>query len=109
MKKPKTNRYIERREFIKFTLSLAFSGVTLTLFPSYVTAERKTILEDILYFDGEKCNGCGKCVEKCPTIAISKLKDKTAVFFNKNNCIGCLLCIEVCENHAIESPVKPKE
>ena len=44
--------------------------------------------------DPEKCEGCGKCIERCQMKAIS-LKDNVA-FVNREKCIGCGLCVTGC-------------
>ncbi len=49
--------------------------------------------------DPEKCDGCGECVDECPTRAIS-IKDGKAVV-NEALCKGCGACGGVCPNKAI--------
>jgi Fe-S-cluster-containing hydrogenase component 2 len=41
------------------------------------------------------CNQCGKCIEVCPTQALSR--DKTGVVrLKKDLCVGCLSCVGFC-------------
>jgi len=41
------------------------------------------------------CNQCGKCIEVCPTLALSR--DKTGVVrLKKDLCVGCLSCVGFC-------------
>jgi ferredoxin-type protein NapH len=47
--------------------------------------------------DMGKCEGCGKCMEVCPT-AIEKPEE----IENCTDCIRCGRCIETCENGAIK-------
>ena len=49
--------------------------------------------------DAEKCVGCGKCANVCPTIAIEVL-DKKAVIEAKK-CLACQNCTGVCPEGAI--------
>lgn len=44
-----------------------------------------------------KCNGCGKCVQKCPVQAIDI---KTPRRTDKSLCIACAGCIKVCPQNA---------
>jgi NAD-dependent dihydropyrimidine dehydrogenase PreA subunit len=49
--------------------------------------------------DKEKCNGCGTCVEACPTEALSLKNDKVAV--DADTCIDCGVCIDECPVQAL--------
>ena len=53
----------------------------------------------IAEIDPEKCDGCGECVEECPTSAIS-IKDGKAVV-NEALCKGCGACGGMCPAKAI--------
>jgi len=52
--------------------------------------------------DGEKCTGCGLCVDVCPVEAISLENDKAKVDAEK--CVDCGQCVEECPNEAIKMP-----
>ena len=52
--------------------------------------------------DGEKCTGCGLCVDACPVEAISLENDKAKVDAGK--CVDCGQCVEECPNEAIRMP-----
>ena len=45
------------------------------------------------------CISCGKCVETCPSHALSFNKDNKVVW-NKDKCINCDTCINICPHHA---------
>jgi len=49
--------------------------------------------------DQEKCDGCGTCVEECPTTAIKMEDGKAAV--NKEECIDCNVCQDNCPSGAV--------
>ena len=48
--------------------------------------------------DKEKCDGCGKCIEICPSEAIIKKKGKAYVTIE---CVECGTCIPECPTGAI--------
>ena len=50
--------------------------------------------------DITKCTGCGKCVEACPTGAISFPEEK-APCIDKGLCITCGSCVDACEFEAL--------
>lgn len=52
-----------------------------------------------LMFLEKKCEGCARCVQKCPQGAIS-IKDGKA-YINRNRCICCGTCEEFCLNGAM--------
>ena len=49
---------------------------------------------------GEKCTGCGTCMNICPESAISIEKKKSVI--DRHACIGCFDCMHVCPEHAID-------
>jgi ferredoxin len=44
--------------------------------------------------DTTKCVGCGGCIDLCPVIAISMIKDVVTV--DEDTCTKCGICIKVC-------------
>ncbi len=50
--------------------------------------------------DKEKCDGCGECVEICPT-QVYELKKGKAMPANAQECIECCACVEACPQNAI--------
>ena len=52
------------------------------------------------YIDPEKCKGCGLCIKKCPTGAISGEK-KGVYSIDVEKCIKCGACFEVCNFNAV--------
>jgi ferredoxin len=49
--------------------------------------------------DMEKCNGCGTCVEACPTEALKTNDDKVKV--DADTCIDCGVCVDECPVQAL--------
>jgi NAD-dependent dihydropyrimidine dehydrogenase PreA subunit len=50
--------------------------------------------------DPDKCDGCGTCVEACPTEAIS-IGDDGKAKVNEDECAECESCVDECPNNAI--------
>ena len=51
------------------------------------------------WVDGEKCIGCGVCVEKCTVDAISMADEKARI--NMEECIHCGTCHSACPQEAV--------
>jgi NADH-quinone oxidoreductase subunit F len=49
----------------------------------------------------EKCPGCGKCVEPCPTKAIAFVAKKKPVILDQEKCIKCGTCYDICNLKAV--------
>jgi formate hydrogenlyase subunit 6/NADH:ubiquinone oxidoreductase subunit I len=56
--------------------------------------------------NGENCNGCEICLERCQMEAIAMNKDGVAEI-NLDRCIGCGLCVTICPSEAISLIPKP--
>jgi len=63
--------------------------------PAGVCPELRTF-----HIDDAKCNGCGKCMPKCPTHAIIGMPQKIHYIFDEK-CIGCGACRDVCAHDAV--------
>ncbi len=50
--------------------------------------------------DAEKCKGCGVCLKKCPTGAITGSKKEPHVI-NESLCIKCMACFDACKLNAV--------
>jgi NAD-dependent dihydropyrimidine dehydrogenase PreA subunit len=48
----------------------------------------------------EKCEGCGDCVEACPTGAIEVKENKAVI--NLDDCSDCGACVDSCPTQAID-------
>jgi pyruvate formate lyase activating enzyme len=55
-------------------------------------------LKPVIFFDAEKCTGCGMCVEVCPESAIRIIDGKSAT--DRRLCKGQGKCAEICPNEA---------
>ncbi len=51
--------------------------------------------------DLERCNGCGRCVEYCPTSSVELGPDETPLIVRPRDCAYCGLCEELCPEGAI--------
>ena len=51
--------------------------------------------------DPEKCTGCGVCLKKCPSEAISGEK-KELHTIDLSKCIKCGICLDSCKFDAVE-------
>ncbi|MBD3191770.1 MAG: 4Fe-4S dicluster domain-containing protein [Candidatus Heimdallarchaeota archaeon] len=65
------------------------------------TRNSTTRVRDIQFpqVDPKRCQGCGICVNHCPTSAIS-IKNGKAVI-NTSICKNCRICMNVCPNNAL--------
>ena len=53
--------------------------------------------------DLAKCNGCGVCVEHCPTGALA-MQDSQVFMARPDLCSYCATCEDVCPTEAIALP-----
>ena len=49
--------------------------------------------------DLKKCDGCGDCVDVCPTESITIVQGHAHI--DPEECIDCEACIDTCPNEAI--------
>jgi len=49
--------------------------------------------------DLDKCNGCGTCVEACPSEALSLVDEKVSV--DEDACVDCGVCVDECPEEAL--------
>ncbi len=59
------------------------------------------MLRKIVVVDEEKCIGCGRCVNACPTSALA-LEDGKAKLVEERRCDGFGSCIAVCPSNALQ-------
>ncbi len=52
--------------------------------------------------DGQKCDGCGECVEVCPSAVFVVVKGKVAPK-HRDECVECCACVDICPKDAIEN------
>ena len=53
-----------------------------------------------IQIDLEKCEGCGDCVDVCPS-GVYELQNGKSVVVNMDECIECCACLEGCPQGAI--------
>ena len=61
----------------------------------------------MMQVDGEKCTGCGDCLDACANNAISMIAGKAVI--DLDACLGCGACVDACPVDAIpqvELPVR---
>jgi ferredoxin len=65
---------------------------------------RRFFLKEIVFMaavvKAEVCEGCGDCVDSCPTGAI-EIKESKAMI-DTEQCADCAACVDSCPTHAIE-------
>ncbi len=66
--------------------------------PAHIYYKQKAIIEI-----NAKCNGCGKCIEACPTKVLELKNNKAEVI--KDNLLKCHLC-EACQDVCPEGAIK---
>jgi len=49
--------------------------------------------------DEDKCEGCGDCVEECPSEAIEIVDEKAKI--KVEDCVDCEACVDACPTEAI--------
>jgi NAD-dependent dihydropyrimidine dehydrogenase PreA subunit len=54
----------------------------------------------VIKIDKDKCQGCGECVDICPS-EVLEMVDEKANQANPDECAGCESCVEVCKEGAI--------
>ena len=53
-----------------------------------------------VYLDADRCNGCTRCTQRCPTEAIRVRDGKAHIM--QERCVTCGECIRVCPAHAMK-------
>ncbi|MBW1973906.1 MAG: ferredoxin [Deltaproteobacteria bacterium] len=48
----------------------------------------------------ETCEGCGECVDVCPS-EVFEMKDDKAEPVNMEECVGCESCVDACPTDSI--------
>jgi len=58
--------------------------------------------------NGEKCSGCGNCVDVCP-FGVLEIKNGKAIIKHPEKCKKCGACISACPNNAIRINYKEEK
>ncbi len=54
----------------------------------------------MISYTGEKCSHCIKCIQSCPTQAISLIKKEIQI--DESKCIHCDICVKNCKNRYLK-------
>ncbi|MCP3925440.1 MAG: hypothetical protein GY714_22950 [Desulfobacterales bacterium] len=110
---PDRKTYKKVREYAGTIISEVKNGSSSTFKKSLTLREFSTFFgpawwtkkfTDNHYIIKEKCVGCGKCREKCPTKSI----DPDSFTVNTDTCIFCLGCVNNCDYQAINIMYRDK-
>ena len=52
-------------------------------------------------FNGERCLGCGTCLERCPAEALALVGEEGPPQVDRDRCFGCAVCATGCPSEAI--------
>lgn len=56
----------------------------------------------MITINGDKCEGCGECVDSCAQELLALDDDgKAEVVGDLTECLGCESCVELCEHQAV--------
>jgi NAD-dependent dihydropyrimidine dehydrogenase PreA subunit len=51
----------------------------------------------------DRCTGCHRCVDTCPTDALAQINSKAQLYY-PDRCTYCTACEDICPEGAIELP-----
>jgi len=54
-----------------------------------------------IIIDKDKCEGCGDCVDVCPS-EVFEIVDEKSGAVRLDDCIECCACVEACPHGAIQ-------
>ena len=54
-----------------------------------------------LEFDLESCVLCGLCVRRCPTVALTCIREERLFAIEQLRCIACGVCVDACNKHSL--------
>ena len=64
------------------------------------TPESQKFQRELGYMQ-DRCTGCGKCVQECPSQALA-LDESHHVVRDRQKCIACFRCVEACPQKALK-------
>jgi NAD-dependent dihydropyrimidine dehydrogenase PreA subunit len=62
--------------------------------------------KQVVWIDGERCTGCGACLEVCAVGAIALTNGGAVARVVEETCTGCGACLDVCPEEAIHPVVE---
>ena len=54
-----------------------------------------------LEFDLESCVLCGLCVRRCPTVALTCIREERLFAIEQLRCIACGVCVDACNKNSL--------
>lgn len=87
-------------EIVKILTGIEAGKIKSSVMPKWIRGSPK--------FDRERCDGCGACVQICPTGAIESVKenDRLVMKICYERCTLCSWCQEICPEEAIQATGK---
>ena len=67
---------------------------------NHATSMNSTAIEPVV-IDRSRCDGCGKCLDACPTQVFVRDASGTVVVRHPRDCHVCFLCVPDCPPQAI--------
>lgn len=80
-------------------IRILFISLVILIFLTGITVAGCSDKNSIFEADSSSCNSCGKCVEVCPTDAITMVGGKAVIDVSK--CDKCGKCAIICPTDAI--------
>jgi len=89
---------------LSYSLLYVMQRVTACAFQA-LTADGRQLLTNypLPHIDWQRCTGCRRCVDICPTQALAQVDGKAMLCY-PDACTYCTSCEEICPEQAISLP-----